>query len=520
MSMLKSVFVCLLLLVTTFGYSDGCYKSMEEVLPEITGQQAIIKHKDGVQTMIIESSLDSKAQELGWIVPLPSEPTEVKRVDSNIFAEMNRDMPLKMGKDSDIFMKVIGMFFLILILSVALSDTIGALTRVLLLGFLCFILFVISVPSLASARSIVGSSVLVIKDEIVGDYQIKVIKAVDSKALDSWLKENLFSTLSNDEKLVVDGYIKKGWCFSATKLIRKEAGKSTPHPLSFTFPSEKIIYPMALTALAGGEPFFGFFVISDQMVRHPQLDVYLAKKYRSSFLNKEYGIKNYHSSEGTTWGLNSFLAGDLFWNGMVVTRLGANIDSGDMEDLVFVKEPYQLTRNKVFSKDTAIAYSAGKALVVVNYMLLVLIFIALALRSLLERMAVKYGRILLFCFGIGISVGILIYSNLTMIDLGDQKFKKEHRFGEEYRKAVNRLWLLRIFSSENKSLFSSKEELMKEYKIFSVNSAKGEEYYDGKLFNEFLDISGYDIVEYDEMIHIRLPDPKHEKYHYFEFEKK
>jgi hypothetical protein len=34
---------------------------------------------------------------------------------------------------------------------------------------------------------------------------------------------------------------------------------------------------------------------------------------------------------------------------------------------------------------------------------------------------------------------------------------------------------------------------------FTINTAKDKEYYDGKLFNEFQDTFGYDIVENDEI---------------------
>ncbi|MDQ1256488.1 MAG: hypothetical protein QG656_1084 [Candidatus Hydrogenedentes bacterium] len=48
-------------------------------IPEIPSQQAIIRYRAGIETLIIESTFDSDAGELAWLVPVPAKPTSVKK---------------------------------------------------------------------------------------------------------------------------------------------------------------------------------------------------------------------------------------------------------------------------------------------------------------------------------------------------------------------------------------------------------------------------------------------------------
>jgi hypothetical protein len=50
---------------------------------------------------------------------------------------------------------------------------------------------------------------------------------------------------------VIASYVKDGWVFVATKVRRDKPDNetSTPHPLSFTFKTDKPVYPMRLTGV-------------------------------------------------------------------------------------------------------------------------------------------------------------------------------------------------------------------------------------------------------------------------------
>ena len=63
------------------AFGDGCYIPERAVrkIPEIVAQRAVLSWKDGVETLVISSALDSEAQTLGWIIPVPAVPTTIEK---------------------------------------------------------------------------------------------------------------------------------------------------------------------------------------------------------------------------------------------------------------------------------------------------------------------------------------------------------------------------------------------------------------------------------------------------------
>jgi len=73
--------VVVMLLIAANAYADGVYipERAFRKLPEIPTQRAIISYKNGVETLIVESALRAEGQSFGWIIPLPTEPIELKK---------------------------------------------------------------------------------------------------------------------------------------------------------------------------------------------------------------------------------------------------------------------------------------------------------------------------------------------------------------------------------------------------------------------------------------------------------
>ena len=69
------------LLSASVAFGDGCYIPERAVrkIPEIAAQRAVLSWKDGVETLVISSALDSEAQTLGWIIPVPAVPTTMEK---------------------------------------------------------------------------------------------------------------------------------------------------------------------------------------------------------------------------------------------------------------------------------------------------------------------------------------------------------------------------------------------------------------------------------------------------------
>lgn len=54
-------------------------------LPRIPRQQALIRHRDGEQTLIIGTTIDGEGDRFGWIMPVPATPTNLEATEPGLF---------------------------------------------------------------------------------------------------------------------------------------------------------------------------------------------------------------------------------------------------------------------------------------------------------------------------------------------------------------------------------------------------------------------------------------------------
>ncbi len=106
---------------------------------------------------------------------------------------------------------------------------------------------------MAAASSSSAPAVSVLARQVAGIFETTTITSKDPAALQTWLRENGF-TISTNSEPVIASYVRDGWVFVAAKVRRDkpDAETSTPHPLSFTFKTEKPVYPMRLTGVDNG----------------------------------------------------------------------------------------------------------------------------------------------------------------------------------------------------------------------------------------------------------------------------
>ena len=107
------------------------------------------------------------------------------------------------------------------------------------------------VPLPAAAR--LAASVQVLNRQTTGLFDTVTLKSANPAALLDWLNENGFQVPSELAPVVAD-YVRSGWVFVAARL-HDEAGGATPratHPLRFTFPTSKPVYPLRLTGTGAG----------------------------------------------------------------------------------------------------------------------------------------------------------------------------------------------------------------------------------------------------------------------------
>jgi len=341
--------------------ADGCYfpEVATKKIPSIPVQRAILTWKDGAETLVISSELDSESQKLGWIIPLPTTPDRMQKCDPGSLKTINYCLQPKITHDlyqETKWSAIIGVI-IILLLCFHLFNRKRFLDVIVLLALIVLICSLL-LPSLGGGggpTARLQSSVTVEKSAIVGNYEISVLKAASEKDLNSWLSGNGYMEFPRKATPIISEYIKKNWVFAAIKLTRSDIGASTPHPVRFDFKSSSPVYPMKLTALAGGNPFFEIVVIANNKVEWSRLkneycDFFSEgseRQYRSD--NQELRVTYYR---GLTYGAkiaHPELIG-LLWDKCVVTKMSGFIKSEEMtDDLYFQTTDFQPYRNHFIS---------------------------------------------------------------------------------------------------------------------------------------------------------------------------
>ena len=93
--------VCLLSVTTSYTFADGKYFPAKayRTSPTIHSQRAILKYKDGVETLVIESSFDGEGKDFGWVIPLPSRPIKFEEASPGFLKTLSDTIQPKITHD-------------------------------------------------------------------------------------------------------------------------------------------------------------------------------------------------------------------------------------------------------------------------------------------------------------------------------------------------------------------------------------------------------------------------------------
>ncbi|MCF7958038.1 MAG: DUF2330 domain-containing protein [Phycisphaerae bacterium] len=311
-------------------FPDKAYRTS----PTIHSQRAILKYKDGQETLVIESSFNGEGEDFGWVIPLPAIPSEFKEASRGFLETLSVTVQPKIIHDvsSELQLLLIAsgivVVFIIITLFVNVRKYWGYVAIVMIL--LCWgVLIAIPAFSLAGEKGTPMSSrgVDVLDAQEVGSFGLVVLDADDAQVLDTWLEENDFTGLNATEQQIISDYIQEGWCFVAAKLKRDGEGYTEPHPLAMTFKTEKPIYPMRLTAAANSDVFLELFIIADQYASSPALTAEQASQYvyASSTRNNNTWYGGRYCAIGHPERTN------YMWDKCVVTRLCDTLTPAQMK---------------------------------------------------------------------------------------------------------------------------------------------------------------------------------------------
>jgi len=362
-------------------FADGKYfpEKAYKVPPDIPSQRAIIVYKDGIEKLIIESTLEGKGKEFGWIIPLPAEPNEFREVSPSLIKTLSVVLQPEITHDAAEWISTV-FFFVGLVLSIYLIHLYGrkhSVMQFVLLIIIIFIMLSLLMPSLNRKASISIADVEVRDINEVGNYKIFVLKAQKAEALDKWLDSNGFAALDKNDETIVNDYIKDNWCFVAAKLKRNEdGGLSQPHPLAMTFPSKKVLYPLRLTSTVGNDVYLDIFVISNKGLSVSKLQLELSDRFiikEKAYVNMEDKAIKGFAGEKFEQKIGHPEAFKYFWDGCIISRFCGTLSPDQMKkDIVFDISKFDHYQKHYWSKQGAWQYS-----LIFFFLAIVFIFIAL-----------------------------------------------------------------------------------------------------------------------------------------------
>ena len=272
---------------------------------EVPDQQALIHFTNGTERLVIETHFVGAGTNFAWIVPLPGEPV-IEEASAGLFPtldyilrpEIVHDVPKhysailaltwflylllfvrptgrmnlldvtacilvvigvvisnmeRAGSGLAILDSIVFVDLMAITILVRFWKRFSLFTNAVLIFFLaiqfCAVLLTSSaVRARSMGTSLSAENVSVLNRQIVGVFETTTIASHDAQALQTWLRDNGFA-VSKDSDPAIENYVKENWVFVAVKIRRDKTDSeiSAPQPLSFTFKTEKPVYPMQLT---------------------------------------------------------------------------------------------------------------------------------------------------------------------------------------------------------------------------------------------------------------------------------
>jgi hypothetical protein len=314
------------LFVTASCWADGMVVHATAVPVEvrIPDQRALIQFTNGVERLVIETRFTGAGTNFAWVVPLPSPPV-IEEASTGLFPTLQcifqprlrhevphyfqlflgllaggyllrfvrRGSPMNdldrlacVGMGVAVFAPEplrgslsIGVFLGLLYGVDSLRNRNVGLIHITIFFFLILLLVFMVLGGLTgvtmAGASMSSSPVVSILDrKMVGVFETTTISSRDPSALQGWLKANGFAAPANRDQAIAS-YVKDGWVFVAAKIRRDNPAlqTATPHPLSFTFKTEKAVYPMRLTGIDNGPVQIDLYVFGSDRAKAPHFKV-------------------------------------------------------------------------------------------------------------------------------------------------------------------------------------------------------------------------------------------------------
>ena len=465
-----------LLLLPVMAVADGgiyIHKTAIAQTVSIPDQRALICWSNGVERLAIETRFVGEGTNFAWVVPLPAKPV-IEEATTGLFNTLESlfrpSVIHEVPPIYAIFLVCTGVGFLLLnvrrntpaqtsdiVVSIGVALAlipISACSGVLLVPLLPYVAWrirtgtghwwsilvalvlafllggmMLSTLGTAGIRASKSSGVSVLAHGTVGVYDTTTLAATDSSALTQWFENNDYA-LPQAASRVISNYVQRGWVFVATKVRRDLAGRTatSPHPLCFTFPSPKPVYPMQLTGIGNSNLAVELFVFGPEQATAKHMT---AKRCTTVLLSAPETISWRDAQEKIPVAhplLRNWAAGSP-----VATKLVGNFGSAEMtEDVEIEWQPFTEVRERLYSDQGAIlfALNVGVGVFAAGLMIACL---AAAFRKQLQTKLPRISLYLAVCGAAVIAVFFLvlpktqirlarrpaIYTRVNLTRLGD-----------------------------------------------------------------------------------------------------
>jgi hypothetical protein len=236
-----------------------------------TAQEAILIFHKGTeqqpssQDMILKITVQGETKDFGWVVPLPSVP-DTGKADAAMFQELHDYVQARQPRRPK------------------------------------------ATPSFKNGldqKSESAPAAVVIKREIVGSYDVAIVREKKDGGLKDWLKDNEFKTPENVGDLIAF-YRKKGYVFACMKVSDAELTKGASadlHPIRFRFTTggrDGIFFPMRMTGLQKERFNLNLYVFynrwgNDRLSRFGYMQKGLSRRWR------DYDSRSCKPNAGKLW---------------------------------------------------------------------------------------------------------------------------------------------------------------------------------------------------------------------------
>lgn len=239
---------------------------------EERSQEAIIIFQssaqgDAVEDLILKITVEGEADNFAWIVPFPNQP-QTKKADPVLFQQLFDYVQYRLRFKKSDSAKRGGKF--------------------------------------AGGGFMAGDAVDVLSREVVGSYDVAMVRENTPGTLNRWLEQQGYQPIPDGED-VIEFYRKKAYVFACIKISEANLKAKRPvdiHPLHFTFKtggSDGIYFPMRMTGLQK-EPFAVNLYVFYQWWLNDRLNEYGYEHQGFTLKHRDWDGPDCKPDAGKDWG--------------------------------------------------------------------------------------------------------------------------------------------------------------------------------------------------------------------------